>query len=36
MEKVVDVMTSNPLYDNDVVLHWMRINGVKANYEYND
>lgn len=34
--KVVDVMTPNPLYDHDVVLHWTRINGIKANYEYND
>lgn len=32
--KVVDVMTPNPLYDNGVVLHWTRVNGVQANYNY--
>lgn len=32
--KVVDVMTPNPLYDNGVVLHWTRVSGVKANYNY--
>lgn len=32
--KVVDVMTPNPLYDNGVVLHWTRVSGVQANYNY--
>lgn len=32
--KVVDVMTPNPLYDNGVVLRWTRVDGVKANYNY--
>lgn len=31
---VVDVMTPNPLYDNGVVLHWTRVSGVTANYNY--
>lgn len=27
-------MTPNPLYDNGVVLHWTRVSGVQANYNY--